>query len=443
METCCTKRICLFSAAVTLLVIAFGCADGEGHNAAHGQQEAVCNRELRPIVFAHGIIEVGDAFAAQSMRFASNGYCPERIFAFDWNTLGNISNELQRFSTFVDYVLAETGSDQIDLVGHSMGTFLSMQYLSNPLNAAKVAHYAGIAGAGAPAPPGNVPTIVISSDGDYVAGTSSIPGAVNVQLSGLDHLQVATAAETFAHLYRFFNDGKEPATTSIVPSPTIVLSGRLLTFAENQPARDVVMHVYPVDPTTGARLDRDPVATFIPDELGFWGPFRAAAGCHYEYEIMSTDGSLRPIHYYREPLVRSCPLVYFRVFPAASTLAGFLLSRLPYNDDYALLATLNINQAVCAGRDTLYVDGYELTTPETTPVEQTVIAIFYFDANRNGTTDGPDQGGRIRAGSFFQIFDLRIDTTQERNVPVEFNGRMNAVRNWKSDSQGVTIAVFE
>lgn len=431
-------------AAFSLLATACG-ADREGSAAGDSAHEAPspCEASLRPIVFAHGFIEEGDAFAAQSMRFASNGYCLERIYAFDWNTLGSFSDELRRFELFVDRVLQETGADQIDLVGHSMGTFLSTRYLSNPLNAAKVAHYAALAGAGGTAPPGGVPTLTVSSEGDYVAGVSDIPGATNIHPAGLDHLQVATSAETFANMYAFFNEGTAPSTVNIAPSREILLSGRLVTFAENQPAGNLEMRLYPVDPDTGKRLQTTPAATFTSDDQGFWGPFRAVPGRHYEYEILSNDGFSRPLHYYREPYPRSCRLLYFRVFPPPLSLPGIVLGLLPYSDEYALLATLNLNQAVCSGRDTLYVDGYEISTPRTTPAEQTVIAAFYFDADRNGSSDGPARGGLITGGAFFQVFDLRIDTSQERPVPVQFNGRMNAVRNWKSDSQGVTIAVFE
>ena len=416
--------------------------NGEGEDQIPQPQPA-CDPDTTPIVFAHGVFELGDAFAAQSMRFASNGYCIDRIYALDWNTLGNFSQELERLKEFVDQVLAETGASRIDLIGHSMGTFLSMRYLSDPANAAKVAHYANLAGLGASAPPGGVPTIAISSEDDYIAGVSNIIGAENIHPPGLDHLQVATSEETFQHLYRFFTDGKEPLTTGIEPTDAVTLSGGLLTFGENQPAPGLELRIYPVDPATGNRLDATPIATFIPDTSGYWGPFKAKPGQHYEYEIHSTSQSARPIHYYREPLPRSCNLVYFRVFPPLCSLPGLLLALLPYSDDYALLATLHINQAVVAGRDTLFVDGYEVSTPEVTPPEKTAIAIFFFDANRNGVSDGQAAGGFFEAMPFIQAFDLRVDTTNQRPVPLVFNGRMNSVQNWKSDSQGVTIAVFE
>jgi pimeloyl-ACP methyl ester carboxylesterase len=413
----------------------------------NGEQKATvpsaCDMTTTPIVFAHGFLEDGDAFANQSMRFISNGYCQDRTFAFDWNTLGGTSQELERLKVFIDQVLAETGSSQVDLIGHSMGTFLSMRYLSDPTNAAKVAHYANLAGAGASAEPGGVPTIAISSEGDHVAGLSEITGAVNVHPPGLDHLQVATSAETFKEIYTFFNDGAGPVTQEIEPTEDVILSGRLLTFAENQPAANVEMRIYAVDPTTGSRLTAAPVATVVSDADGHWGPFNAVPGQQYEYEIISKEPHSRPLHYYREPFPRSCNLVYFRVFPPPLSVPGLILGLLPYDDSYTLLATLTANQAVESGRDTLFVDGLEISSPEVTPPEQTVIAIFYFDSNHNGATDGPTQGGLVKGSPFIQVFDLSISTSTQRTVPLEFNGRMNSARNWKSDSEGLTIVVFE
>ena len=418
-----------------------GCGDADPAGPVSGRTG--CDGTYTPIVFVHGFLEVSDAFANQAMRFAANGACPDRIFGFDWNTLGDFAAEGERLAAYIDAVLLETGAEQVDLIGHSMGTGLSAAYLANPARAAKVAHYANLAGLSAGAPPGGVPTLTLSSEEDYIAGVSHIVGAENVLLPGHDHLQVATSAETFGHLYRFFNDGREPRTTRMTPTPDVTLQGRLLTFAENLPARDHELRIYPVDPATGERLTAAPVASYRTDEEGSWGPFRAEIGRHYEFEVGSEDPFWPPIHYYREPLPRSCRLVHFRSFPDPSSLPGILLSLMPYDDGHTLLATLNINQAVVAGRDTLRVDGYEISTEEVTPAEKTAIAMFYFDLNGNGASDPGSPGGLFEAMAFIGAFDLYLPTAPERPVPMSFNGRDMAVRNWPSRSEGVTIAVFE
>ena len=434
------KRCFLVSLLSFVIAWSSGCGHGDQGPLDPGQ---ALDRDATPIVFAHGALEVGDAFANQSMRFAANGYPLDRIYAYDWNTLGNFDESLAGLTAFVDRVLDETGADRIDLIGHSMGTALSAAYLEEPAHADKVAHYANIAGFSGDAPPGGVPTLTISSGGDRVVGISSITGARNEVVPDQDHLQVATSPETFAHLYRFFKDGESPRTVEMEPTGEMVLSGRMVTFAENQPAPGLELRVFPVDPATGERLTLAPVATFVSDSEGNWGPFDAVPGGHYEYEILDDSPFLRPLHYYREPLPRSCRLVYFRVFPPLLSPAGLALALLPYDDDTALFATLNMNRATIAGRDTLFVDGIEISTPEITPAEKSALAIFFFDANSNGESEGEAGGGILGSIVFFQIVDLIVETDRPRAVPMRFNGRTLAVRNWKSDSEGVTIAVFE
>ena len=426
---------------VWLAMGAAACSESDGDSREQGQ--TTCDSTATPIVFVHGFLELGDAFANHSMRFASNGYCLDRIYAFDWNTLGNFREEERRLEAFVDQVLGDTGASQIDLAGHSMGTFLSSLYLSNPVNAAKVAHYANLAGMSAGEPPGGVPTIALSSPDDYVVGVSTIEGALNVELPGQDHLQIATSPESFFHLYTFFHDGREPKTLEIETSPEITLSGRLLTFAENQPAPGLELRIFPVDPATGSRLSQEPAAVFLSDANGHWGPFRGSAGQHYEYEIPGQGPTQPPTHNYREPLPRSCNLVYFRVFPPPGSLAAWILQGLPLRDDQALVATLTLNQAVVSGRDTLYVDGYEVSSPEVAPPEKTLIATFFFDLNENGITDATAPGGLFDFLPFLQAFDLVVDAESPRPVPVVFNGRTMAVRNWRSATEGLSIAMFE
>ena len=55
----------------------------------------------------------------------------------------------------------ETGRPQVDLLGHSLGTFVSQTYLATPARAANVAHYVNIDGGSAAAPPGGVPTLAL------------------------------------------------------------------------------------------------------------------------------------------------------------------------------------------------------------------------------------------------------------------------------------------
>ena len=105
-----------------------------------------------------------------------------------------------------------------------------------------------------------------------------------------------------------------------------------------------------------------------------------------------------------------------------------------------LLGTLNINRAVVYGRDTLFVDGYEISTPKVTSAEATRIAMFYTDFPfvRQGHAPWGSEGF-----PFVGIFDLNIDTETPRTVPLTFDGRTMGVPNLRSGTDGVVIGVFE
>jgi pimeloyl-ACP methyl ester carboxylesterase len=436
-------HFCFLVGICLLLAGGSGCTDGNGLAVSEtGDVEPeACDATVPPVVFAHGFVETGDAFANQSMRFASNGYCLGRVFAFDWNTIGDFEQELERFGGYVDRVLFETGADRIDLIGHSMGTALSRAYLDIPENAAKVAHYVSIAGFSADSLPGGVSTLTLSSEDDTIAGPSHIEGAENVSLPGQDHLMLTTSPEAFRNMYRFFNRGREPRTVEMQPTAKVRLSGRLLSFAENQPATGMEFVVYAVDPATGERLEKDPVATFVTDAQGAWGPFDAEPGGYYEYVVIDPGGAWVPIHYYREPLPRSCQLAHFRVFPSAEGPLGFIFQQLlGFNPEGVLLATLNMNQAVVYGRDTFFVDGHEVSIPEVTSADKTTIAIFYTDFPGVAPGEAPWINELL---AFIQTFDLVVETDTPRTVPLRFNGRDLAVRNWRSGTDGVVIGVFE
>ena len=90
----------------------------------------------------------------------------------------------------------------MDLLGHSLGTFVSQSYLASPARAANVAHYVNIDGASADSPPGGVPTLAIWAGAAPPIG--EIAGALNVTLDGQEHIESATSPEAFFEMYQFF-----------------------------------------------------------------------------------------------------------------------------------------------------------------------------------------------------------------------------------------------
>jgi len=403
----------------------------------------ICDDHFLPIVFVHGFIEEGDAFSTQTMRFSSNGYCQDRIHAFDWNTLKYDNTEKDRLAKFIDAVLDKDYAARVNLIGHSMGGDLSFQYIADPANAAKVAHYAHVASFEYDKIPNGVPTINLSSYGDKIVGPTTIPGAENIVFDDKDHLQMITSAESFAAMYRFFNDGETPQTTDIFSEENIELSGRTVAFAINDPAPQMEIRIYEVDPATGERFSQVPNGVFIADVDGYWGPFAAKHGAYYEFVCLDPETFWPPLHYYREPFLRSNNKVYFRVFPKPNSFLGFAFRFLPLNDSRAIFAWLNINQSVMVGRDTFYVNGINLSTTEMADPSITTLVVFFFDANFNGKSDQTPAGGIYTLIPFVRFFDLLIGTQEKQPISFEFNGREMAIPNWKSRSEGLSIAVFE
>ncbi|MCZ7585183.1 MAG: hypothetical protein M5R36_18650 [Deltaproteobacteria bacterium] len=167
------------------------------------------------------------------------------------------------------------------------------------------------------------------SNDDNIAGPSYLAGATNVELPGLDHLQVITSSATFDELYRFFNDGDAPATADIIADEPIVISGRVVIFAENTPVPFREVRIFEVDTETGERVSDIPDGIFLSDAQGYWGDFTARPGAAYEFLLEDPDGFWPPLHYYREPFPRSDNKVYFRVFPDPFSLLGFVFRVLP------------------------------------------------------------------------------------------------------------------
>jgi hypothetical protein len=405
-----------------------------------------CTTEQRPIVFVHGFIGGGDNFAQQSMRFASNGHCLEQIYAFDWNSLDTGANHEAALDAFIDNVLQETGATQIDLAGHSAGGGLGYEFLSDAQRAAKVSHYAHIASfyADMPAgPDGEIPTLNLWSEDDMaVTDGQDIPGATNVMLSDVDHFAVATSSPSFEALYEHFNDGTSPETSDISVQDEVVLGGRVLSFGENFPQEEALIQIFTLDQSTGFRQTEDPVAEFTSDSSGYWGPFIWEADIHFEFRV-ETSSSPYPVHYYFEPKSHSNHLLYLRTLPGSGSLVSLLLSGIPWDEDASLVVTYNANNAVIAGRDSLFVNGLEITTEALASPEYTAIAFFFYDENNNQETDGSAIGIFSSFGQFVAGVDMFTPAGLNETVEANYNDRTLRAANWPSESEGGIIFVFD
>ncbi|GGV67404.1 lipase [Streptomyces thermoviolaceus subsp. thermoviolaceus] len=106
----------------------------------------------RPVVLVHGTFGNSvDNWLSLAPYLTNRGYC---VYSFDYGRLpgvpvfyglGPIEKSAQELSAFVDKVLAATGADEVDIVGHSQGGMMPRYYLKFLGGAAKVNALVGIA----------------------------------------------------------------------------------------------------------------------------------------------------------------------------------------------------------------------------------------------------------------------------------------------------------
>ena len=158
-------------------------------------EDDACDRSKRPIVFVHGTVANGESFAHPAQLLASNGYCPDRIRAVEYNSLimtaptsGNglpsrgtmrappraprppstsrprTGVRAPRSTQAIAELRAETGFDKVDIMGHSQGGYHASRYVREHADA--ISHYVNFAGGNLASNPGDVPTLCLSSTGD-------------------------------------------------------------------------------------------------------------------------------------------------------------------------------------------------------------------------------------------------------------------------------------
>ena len=440
-----TRKLIGAISAVLLVLMAFATASGAapGHGADRPDRG---HRAPRPVVFVHGGSGSGAQFESQALRLAANGYPMDRIAVHEYDSTF-ATNTMDEVWAGLDELIAtlreQTGADKVDLLGHSLGTFVSQGYLtSSPERAASVAHYVNIDGRTAPAPPAGVPTLAVWGEGDPAR---RVAGATNWYAPDQSHVQVATSAETFAQFYEFFT-GRAPRTTAVVPERgRIRISGEANLFPANIGAAGTTLEVWKVDGDTGTRRGRRPVATFEIGEDGAWGPFHAARRQSYELALTRADGSAH--HFYFRPFVRSDHLVRLLTSERGS---GIDLLR-DKSDAHSSLTITRYKELwgdQGAAGDVLTVDGHEVVTPALAPRVERINALFVFDDGSDGVTDLSAPIPDVSALPFISGADLHLPaaTPPDDTITVALRSRTGSGRtqvvnvpNWASSQHHISI----
>lgn len=396
----------------------------------------------RPVVFVHGSAGSAAQFETQAKRLASQGYPIESIEAHEYDS-PNIATILPQVYAGLDArikrLLATSGADRVDLVAHSLGTFVVQGYLtSTPERASRVAHYVNLDGRAAAAPPGGVPTLAIWGEGDPAR---AIAGARNVAFPDQSHTQTVSSAESFAEIFRFLR-GAPPRTTRIVPQVRPQVSGRAVIFPSNQGVAGAILEVYPVGRLTGARLSRRPQHVVTPAGDGSFGPLPVLPGTRYEFALVRAGAATH--HFYVQPVERSTSFVR-------------LLAGRPGEGLGALVDTGPRHTALTVSRqkewwggqgDHLWINGRDVLTERNAPRAKRVIGIFAFDDNSDGVTDLAEPLPEFFSQTFITGMDVFIPAAPAHLGTVSVvTGRrgdgleVDTVPNWRSDRHRVTINV--
>ncbi len=338
----------------------------------------------RPMIFVHGGAGSGAQFESQAMRFTSNGY-PANYIAVQEYDSPSVMYILPQIWAGLDQLIAtlmeETGTDQVDILGHSLGTFVMQGYLASPLRAAKVAHYVNIDGFPALAPPGGVPTLAIWGMGH---GGLEIVGATNVYFLDQTHVQVATSAESFVEMYKFFT-GEEPEEKHIVPeSGQISLAGRAVIFPQNTGAENAILEIYEVNGDTGTRISNKPKAIYPIGEDGAWGPFKAKSGVHYEFALVREDAATH--HLYYEPFIRSDYLIRLLTSIPGEGVAAYMNTS-DYHSNLVITRYKEFWGDQGVNNDILEINGVNIVNAAIFPQSKLVNGIFAYDKDADGESN--------------------------------------------------------
>ena len=405
---------------------------------------AQCDTTKRPIVFVHGFLASGDSYALQIQRFSAAGYCNQRLFVFDWNSVsGNPKKTDSLLNAFINNVLSTTKAAQVDLVGHSAGGGVGRAYLLDSFHAEKVAHYVHLGSRKWTKDYGwfsNTRCLNIFSAGDKVMGSGAgmVEGAVNIDLIDKDHYEVATCLESFEAMFKFLNGGSNPPGKKVMNNKDLQISGRAVLLGDNEPVANGQINIYKLNQKNGTRLSKEPDAVFTVNEQGYWFGFRAAAKTYYEFELIPAEKKQRIISYFFEPFISSNAQVYLRGFPQGNMI-GMMLGGLPRKDDQSVLVVYSANKAMIAGRDSVTVNGIPISSTVLTPASKTIISSFIFDEG-DSTTSGKAIK-QFSAAPFMGGVDIYLPVSKKGVNKIFYNGR-ELILPASSSKERIMLAVF-
>ena len=379
---------------ILALLVAVPAAVGRNHHHTRHHRHA---RPLDPIIFVHGYEGSGGQFESQKLRLVENGYPDNYVTVFEYDSSqfagaiagGGISSQQEaplfaQLDALIAHMKALTHRPKVDLLAHSLGTFLMQDYLnSSKQRAANVARYVNIDGRAADAVPGGVPTLALwATRGPISPPGRQIKGATNVTIPDSTHVQCATSPVSFADFFTFLT-GKAPRTTEIIPQKgAITLGGRDVNFPQNTGLSGATVQLWPIDQSTGERTSSRPIASFSIGSSGDFGPVTVQAGRRYEFAELRAGYPTH--HFYYEPFTRSDHLIRLLESDALRLAGG--------PPDPRSMAMVIIRYKEFWGdqggqSDVLEIDGQRVCNTSTCPLNKEVNALFAADFNHDGKSE--------------------------------------------------------
>lgn len=399
--------------------------------------EEDCDTTKRPIVFVHGTVGSGDNLAGPFQLFASNGYCSSFMKAIDYNSLGSDPN--QELDAIIAQLQEETGFDKVDLAGHSQGSRHAAKYAAD--NPDKIARYIHLAGGCPGDDPGGVPTLTLSSIGDMPVEECGTTANFCHQNAYLDHFAVASSIESFVEMYKFLNDGEEPAKATVKCEDNIVLEGRAITFGDSLIVEGGKIEVYELGEEPWER--GDPVYSVEIDSDGWVGPFDAKRGVYYEFKMIppADKTDTLPLRYtYMPPFARSDRWIRF-LYKSENTMATATNDRVNFSDNHAVILPRMKRGGFHYGQHSVLVDGYDVMNEENAPTPATNVGYYLFDAAGDG--EGESNGGSIVSGTFVNSCDVYMQAIEPAFIEVEFGTQKVKVPNWPSGDGIMSLILFD
>lgn len=401
---------------------------------------------VNPLIFVHGGAGSASQFESQAMRLTSNGYPQQHLFALEYDSsfrTETMATVHERLDALVTEAMEKTGAGKVDVMGHSLGTLVLNNYLiSSVERAANIAHYINLDGYSSSTQPGGVPTLALWAE---IGEGGSVGGAINETIAGQTHVETATSAESFYHIYSFLT-GKKPRTTAVKPSrkPFLSIAGRAVLFPFNTGVDGARVDVYEVDGQTGQRIRNFPKASFEIDDSGEWGPFYGWKGAYYEFVIVREG---QDHHVYKQPFLRDDHFVRLLTSPVG----GGVSANVDVSDQQTNLIISRDKEfwgERPLGNDILAINGVSVINESNSPFSNRTTAMYFHDQGSDQQSDLSQPIPYFHNLPFITGNDLFIPSSEQADDSVRItlisrgeNGTMQVlnVPNWPSTSHRITI----